>query len=314
MNQRKDNIATIPDTCPLEDIRYDRIGRIFCLVRNQNNQSEGFILSYMEYATTAFYLTCQDLEDLEKSNSIASSGRSGLVNINLWFLTIEAFVNSLIKAICIRTGRDFEKYKKLKLTDRLYKTLNLLELDIGLFKERCILARMNEFSQFRNEILHERQFRKSLSFSHTLFSKKPPMCNQVDVLQSMIVCLEVLAGLRDVIVDVDLMPQIVIQKNGAFFYRELNYLYLNLVRPLFLEILKKHNLKSKLNLNPMQIDIGRSRLFQEGDVMILIRSKPDITYNLNPGHSNLSVGFFDKIKEVVEMPENTFLVPKYMKT
>lgn len=314
MNLGKDKIVSVSGTQSLEDIRYDRIGRIFCFVKNQSNEEKGFILSYVEYATTAFYLTCQDLWDLERSSSIAINGRSSLININLWFLTIEAFINNLIKAACIRTGQNFERYRKMKVINRFRKFLSLFELDKNSFRERGILARMNEFTQFRNEILHDRQFKKGLHFNHTLFSKNPPFCNQVDVLQSMIICLEVLASLRNVILGVDLMPQIVILKNDSFFYRELDYLYLNLVKPLFLKILKKHDLKSELNLNFVQINTGRSKLFQKGDVKILIRYKPDFIYNLNPDHSDFTTELFDRIKEGIEIPRNISFLPRYMKT
>lgn len=52
-------------------------------------------LTYNQYAVHGFYNTMYDIQDLENQQEYINNGRRVSVSISMWYLALEAYINSL---------------------------------------------------------------------------------------------------------------------------------------------------------------------------------------------------------------------------
>ena len=95
----------------LEDFRKDNLGQIYAWFPEKgNDESSMLLIHYPYYSIKAFYFSCQNLEQLERSKGMINQGNVPISAIGFWFLAIEAFINTLLKIACFLDNKDFKEF------------------------------------------------------------------------------------------------------------------------------------------------------------------------------------------------------------
>jgi hypothetical protein len=271
-------------------------------------------MTYHDHAITAFYLTCQNIEMLERSRAHISQGNSVLIAIGYWFIAIEAYINALVKVACKIKGLDFKEYKGRTIESRIASLFDLLQFEKVEFYKSDIFKKFHEFITFRNEIFHDRTIGEELIFKKTSFCGLPYLANQIDAVQSAIIALEVFHFFRSVYDGLDLMPDIVVQKNTSFCYFKYDVLYNKVVKPMLVESLNKHGFSTCLNLEPVLLKLPISKIAKNNQVKVIIRAEQDHKFDIKPNEASTDIcrTFFEDIKTVITFDtEQYFLLPCY---
>lgn len=281
----------------LEDFRGDDLGQIYVFMPRFS--SVQVPLTFHDYSIKAFYYSCQSLEQLEQSQIHINSGNTTVVAIGFWFIAIEAYINAILKIGCILTEQNFNTYRSKNLKQRLEGILNLLGEDLPAFHRTGITQRLNEFMSFRNEIFHDRYIDDPLTFSKTVFSSIPFLANQVDVVQAALVALEVFVAFRKAYAGLDLMPDVVVQVENTFGYEKYDFLYTEVLLPLFRKALEKHSLDSSVNTQPCFVSVKSAEFAQLGDVQPAMRAIPRVEFVPNSEQSSHGVDIFLGVRQRV---------------
>ncbi len=299
----------------IEDLRKENIGQTYAWFPAKGDREEDMILiTYPHYSTKAFYFSCQSFEQLEKSKNYVNQGNTNISAIGLWFIAIEAFINSLLKIACILKDDNFAVYRAHSLNSRLSTACKLLQVNYSSLHREGIFQELEEFKTFRNEIFHDRYDNSNLVFVRTAFSPIPYLANQVDVLQAAIIALEICNAFRFVFAGLDLMPSIFVTKADSFGFIKYDILYEEVMNPFFIESLKKHNLETTLKTSPLKAKIGESEIAKSGEIRFIIKAQPqiDVLYKANNNDSNIGATLFDKARDRIAInPGIQFQVPDF---
>jgi hypothetical protein len=302
----------------LEDLRKDDLGEIYAWFPHKgNDESSRLLMTYPDYATKAFYLSCENIEQLEKSKNLINQGNTTIIAVGFWFIAIEAYINTLLKFACLIKNKDFKEFKKKNIKDRLSKLFELAQIDKVNFYKLGILQKFEEFKTFRNEIFHDRIFNSEVTFNKTKFSSIPYLANQVDIVQASVIALEIFEAFRFVYAGLDLMPCIHVQKGDSFAFVKYDNLYKKVLSPFFNEVLKKHNLNTDLNFEPLEINLAESSIASRGEIEIIIRTIPRKEFNqpVNNTQTEICTNLFNQIRESIVLDvEKEFRVPCYYQT
>lgn len=278
----------------LESFRSDPIG-VICF--GITSAPDKFISAqYMGYSDRAVLLTMRDIQELEyAAGDLVPNGQNAIVSVSLWYLSMEAYINALLKITCFKTNTDYKLFGSQKVAEKLTALLELLDINTIPVKNAGIYNRLNEFTTFRNEIFHDRNIGDTVQFPKTSFSPIPIQCNLIDELQAFLIYLELCSLLRYVIAGLDTMPDIQFLIPNQVFYKKMDKLYNDLIWPSITTILSKHQLETKLNLDPTLPAPLSSTYFAPGDVAIYIHSdSPDTyKYQLNNTQTNITASLFD---------------------
>lgn len=155
----------------LEDFRYNDIGGSFFKLKCVPDQK--IFRPYEKHATSAFHYTLNDIVILENAKDTLQTGTQSHPAVSFWFLTLESYINTLIKLCCLKKNENFDVLKKQDLHSRMNSLVKLLELDIKLVNQNKIITKINEFARFRNELFHDRHFGEEITFKHTQFLESP---------------------------------------------------------------------------------------------------------------------------------------------
>lgn len=240
----------------LEDLRKDNLGETVAYFPKDGPNSKLVPITYPGYCTKAFYMTCESIEQLEQSKAMINPGNKSLLAVGMWFISTEAFINSLLRIACRFRIESFDELKKERIGSRLSSLMEMLGVDKKAFYTLGIFQRFEEFKAFRNEMFHDRTGEAELIFSKTKFSTVPHQANQVDAVQAAIISLEIFHSFRFVYAGLDLMPDIFVQKDDSFGHVKFDLLYKKLLSPYFSAALAKHKLTSELVLTPTLMELG----------------------------------------------------------
>lgn len=231
-------------------------------------------------------------------------------------LSLEAFVNAILKTLCLHTGTDFSMFIGRSLGGRLSEIFRIAKIDDAPFKRAGVFQKIDEFTWVRNELMHDRSTGVPPAFKSTLFSPVPYLSNQIDVLQALLIALEVFCRLSRSFSGMNLIPSIPVEKNSSIIYLKLDYLYADLVKPFFSAVLEKHSLTTDLQLDLVCSPLGPSPILSGSEIKILIRAEPSITGAQKPNAmlTQLGKALFDKIKVKAPDPgsQDNFQVPDYV--
>ena len=298
----------------LEDLRRNDLGTFSAWLPKLGSGPQSMThLTFPHFATSAFYFSAQQIEQMETTSAIIHQGNAVQNTIGLWFIAIEAYINSILRISCLLSNTPFERYKNKDLGPRLTALLEFLDIDRALFYEGPF-QRLEEFKRYRNEFFHDRTNEYPLKFQKTIFSGNPMYANQVDVMQAAVIALEVFEAFRYTIAGIDLMPQVKVEKEGTFFYSPIDQLYNRVLRPYFEIALAKHSLSSLINLDIRMKPLDTSRLAQKGDIQILVKAIPDGEFNHPASQEKTSLGkdLLNSFKsEVVFDTKGSFQLPAY---
>lgn len=301
----------------LEKLREDDIGTVSAWVpKLGNGPNSKTRLTYPHFSQLAYYYTAQQIEQLELSETIIRQGNSTQTTVGLWFISIESYINSLIRIACLSTGDSFESFKTRDFGARITILFNILKIDRTPFYKGPF-QRLEEFKRYRNELFHDRTNDKPLEFQKTLFSGNPMFANQVDAMQASVIALEIYEAFRYVFPKIDLMPQIMVPKETSFFYLPMDRLYNEVLRPYFDATLSKHALTSSIELNIEKVNLEVSPIFQSEEIRIIVKvdSGADYVYPPSNKKTNLSHGLLEKIRnEIMFDTEHKFQLANYYRT
>lgn len=298
----------------LEQLRLNDIGSTSVWIPSIGDQANAMThLAYLQFVHLAFYTTGDQLEALELSHEQINQGASNLIAVGMWFMGIESYINSLLRIACLATGNSFDDFKKKDFGPRLTSLFDILKIKKTPFYESTF-QQIEEFKQYRNELFHDRTSDKPLAFKKTLFSGNPFFANQVDTMQAAKIAVSTFEAFRYVIPTLDLMPQVMILKNGSFFFKKLDGLYTELLEPLFHKTLEKHQLTTQLETRINQVNLEASPIFDGLEIQVLMKVVPDKKFDIKPSQERTSIGkdLMQKVIEGVKFDhENTMLIANY---
>jgi hypothetical protein len=299
----------------LDDLRKDDLGKISAWFPREGHAKSTMVsVTYPDYCIKAFYLTCQSIEQLERSKALINQGNTTVLAVGMWFISMEAFINTLLRIACRILKEDFDDHKKRDVGSRLSSLLSMLKVPKESFYTSGIFQRLEEFKTFRNEIFHDRTWENELTFNKTTFSSVPYLANQVDAVQGAIIALEVFHAFRHAYRGLDLMPDIFVQKKDSFGYVKFDVLYKTLLRPFFAAVLNKHKLISALIFDPAFIELGPAEISTPGDVAIIVKAVQDQGFKFAPNEEETSIGadLFVKVWDTIKLnTAENFQVPRY---
>jgi hypothetical protein len=285
----------------LEQFRENDIGTHSVWIPKLGNDSESMTpLTYPQFTHLAFYNSAQQIEQLEFSSSHIQQGTSVQTSVGLWFISIEAYINSILRIACLVTGKSFNKFKGNDLGSRITTLFEILDIDRKPFYAGSF-QKLEEFKRYRNELFHDRINDKPLDFHKTSFSGNPMYANQVDVMQASVIALETYQAFRYVIPNIDLMPQIRVTKEDSFFHAATDNLYTEVLRPYFESVLLKHSLTSSVVLDIAVNTLAESQIFDSTEIHIGVKATQDEKFNFTPSKEETSLGrtIFEKMRSTV---------------
>lgn len=298
----------------LEQLRYEDLGLIQLGIAQKGKPGVRFLVHFDHFANLAYKSTILSLQHLENSNIVTTDTDYSINAIGFWFFAIESFVNTIWKVISVIDSRaDFKSIRKWELSKRISELLEFLDVDREAFYKGGSYARLNEFIQFRNDIFHDRQHGVLIDYKKTIFSKVPPLVNQVDAMQSMIIAIEVFSYLRYVFSGLDIMPQVIYFPNNTKAFNKVDLMYDLIVKPSFMEILKKHQLESDLDLSYSKEVFARTKYFDIYDIAFLIKAEKGIDFRFSSEQSEILLNHNKKLAESDRVPFDQFRLPSYGK-
>jgi hypothetical protein len=298
----------------IEEYQDNNIGKHYIYIKNSKN--EIFIpMSYHDHAIRAFYFNCQDLEKFENTKNISANGNHAILCVSFWYLAIESFISTILKAYCFIKNDSYSLYKGKSIDSRISEICKYLKMDTKIFYQTDVYSKLREFECFRNEVFHDRTIEDKLIFTKTIFSGIPYLANIADSVQAMIIAVEVFSYFKNVIPGLNLMPNICIQKNDSFYFEKVDYLYNELIIKLYKKILEKHSIDTLLDLKLNIFECTNKIAIGNNSVGVLVKSGQDNKYNSIPNieKTNYSTEYFNEIKQKLSYDSNhTFKIANYM--
>ena len=212
----------------------------------------------------------------------------------------------LCKVVSFIFAKDPEVPIKKDIGSRLNFLLTELQYDEMEIKKSGLYNRINEFREFRNELFHDRHVGEEISFKRTNFSSIPVLSNQVDIFQSLILVIEVMTLFRYSIKGLDLMPNISMGNSAILHFDKLDSLYLKYLRPFFEQSLKKHNLKTRLNLDINNFSsLPPNKLIHQGEIAPINRVEEQDKFKFKLDQSTTTIGrdLYHKIVQDYALPD-----------
>lgn len=298
----------------LENISKNELGK--CSLYMKNAVTEHFIpMNYHDYVNIAYNYILQDLIDFENLKSITLLGKNSVISSCFWFLSIEAFVNSILKVLCIDNNIDFSIYKTKALNSRIREINIIINFPHEEYCKSGLQSKLDEFENFRNEIFHDRSFEKELKLSKTFLSKNPCLPNIISEVQAMCIAMEFFSFYRYVFDKIDLMPNILIKKGETFFFEKLDNIYRSIFIPSLKKILEKHHLDTKLVFDTSFNSLTNTYRLNNYSIIPLIKAVPN--ENEEKDFSSEETSFLHEIFSLYlkskTIAEDKFGIPNYMK-
>jgi hypothetical protein len=283
----------------LEDLRANDIGTTSAWIPSLGDGVEAMTaLTCLQFTNQAFYYSAQQIEQLELSTAQINQGTATQAVVGLWFMSIEAYINSILRISCIVKKISFDELKKKDFGSRIKNLFDILQLDNKPFYSGTF-QKLEEFKRYRNELFHDRTNDAPMVFHKTVFSGNPLLANQVDVMQAAVIAIETYHAFRYVIPGLDLMPQIMITKDESFFYEKLDYLYNEVLYLYFKQTLLKHSLNSNVDLSIAVPILKESKIFSNVVIEVLLKATPDEKFHTVPSKEKTQIGkdLFDRIRD-----------------
>lgn len=236
----------------LEDLYRNDLGscRLYCFNENERHYIP---MTFHEYANIACNSTFSDIQDLENIKAISLLGRKSVEASLFWFLSIESFVNTILKYLCFDNSENAQNYISKGLNVRINKVNELLGYDHKSFSKLFQKSRLDEFEEFRNDLMHDRLTDNEKKFKKTFFSPTPYLPNIISEIQALILAIDFFNFYRNCIKGIDFMPDLPLGVTPNFFFEKLDYVYETLFKPTIQFSFKKHNIQTKLSLDCLNV-------------------------------------------------------------
>ncbi|WP_319526415.1 hypothetical protein [uncultured Desulfosarcina sp.] len=294
----------------IEELRKNTLGHAsFWFPQFGRDDNSLIPMTYDNYTIKSFYTVCQNIEALESSNVIVNQGNTIIIGLGMLFISLESYINSIIKIACKFQNIDFKKYKKFSLTKRIALIFDMLCIPgKNKFYQTGIMPRLQEFSEFRNEIFHDRSLGNDLDFKKTSFCNLPFLANQVDLIQASSICFEIFSSFRYVYPGIDLMPNIFIKKGETAGYLKFDYLFTNVVVPMFFDTLKKHSLETKIKLPKSIYLLPETNIIKKGELKVILKATQDEKFNIKIDQNKTEIckSYFENAQKQINITDDEY--------
>lgn len=296
----------------LEDLR-DNLGSL-ALYHSGAPFPDCYIDLTRGMANTAFYSTLDEIRFLEQSDSFLKK-RDCALTVAYLFLSVESYIMDILKIISIDLGEKFKDLKKGSLSVRYMRIIHRLGYknndDISRELNKQIIKKLDVFSDIRHSIFHNNQLSENIKCNSTFFSKKIHELNQIDVIQSIIIAIDIFNIFRFSINNLDIMPLIAIESNhGDIFWEKFDIMYNDIIKPCFMSVLKKHGLSTDLNLKVSGFNLPESKKIKQ-QWKVIIKAKPDIRFDFDKHPTTIVADMMNNQKKKYEEIPEQFALPDY---
>ena len=296
----------------LEDLYNNNLGK--CVLFLKNPTEEHFIpMNYHDYANIAFEYISSDLRLFENAPNISFIGRYSIEASSFLFLSIESYINTILKYLSYDNSDNFSEFRGKNLNTRISKINEYIGLKQTDFSKQFPQSKLYEFEEFRNEIFHDRILETEKKFKKTIFSPKPNLPSLVSELQAIIISIDLFNFYRFCISDLDFMPNIRVANHENFCFKRLDELYENVIKPSIIYSLDKHILKTNLSLDISENKCNKlykpKKFFPSPCIKAVIDKDIDIDLCIMKTNY-FSERYFNAIKKDIP-PKGTGVVPNY---
>lgn len=301
----------------LEDLYNNNLGKCTLYIKSIKGESHFIPMNFHDYANTAFEYTVADIQLFENSKNIVFIGKNSVYASSFWFLSIEAFTNTILKYLCYDNSDSFSQFKGKGINARIKKINEYISLPQKEFSTKFPQAKLYEFEDFRNEIFHDRSLEEEKVFNKTLFSPKPNLQNLAAELQSLLISIDFFNYYRFCIKGIDFMPSIRLKVSNSIIFEKLDTIYDILLKPTVIQSLKKHQLETNLSFDsliaPCEVVYTPKRFLPNPLIKAIIDK--DIDIKLNEEETDFFYrNFSSMINNRKSMPSpGNFETPNYIK-
>ena len=299
----------------LEDFRNEDLGYIIWGI--ENKPATRIACPHTVYVKSGYRDIIEMLKRIENPknmfyihNDVSYMGMS-----TLWFLSIESFINSLLKLFCLMKKDNFDKYKAWNLHKRIFKVFDLAELDSSSFRKSGVLPELQEFQEFRSVIFHDTYNNKAINFKKTNFSKKPVFCNIIDVIQGMKIALEIFDSFRYILPGWDIMPNVPIHnyKKDMFYHEKLDEFWNKVFKSYVFKVFEKHNLETTLDFDYTIVNVKPAKISANEKIIIGIQATPTLKnrIKINENTSDYLIDEIENFDKNVIVKEGYFGIDDY---
>jgi hypothetical protein len=277
----------------LEDHRPDDLNK-FALSLYTNPPYFNFT-GYQEYSIAAYRYTIQILADLENSDGTLNYGLQNVPAITMWYMSVNSFINVLLKSACIKAQHDYLHAFSLNLKDRYLLLLTLLTIQPEEAAKNMLAGKLDDFERFFKSIGYDVFEEDKNTYAFANFSGLPNFTNQTDVLQACLISYEVFEAFRFVFYGLDLMPYISLMAGDKLVFDKMPVLMQKVLIPSVKDILCKHKLKTKLRLSQKFAQYPVSTRFTQKQVLAISKYQSAIKYkhDVNPAKTKVINSFHE---------------------
>ncbi|SCY13595.1 hypothetical protein SAMN02927916_1226 [Flavobacterium anhuiense] len=259
----------------LEDFRKNEFNK--CAVIIPSTPPTVINMKYDIHCAHAYKFTVSCLRDLELSADSLNNGLDVVPAISMWYLSVSSFLETIFKILSLRIG-GYVFQCDMTIEDKYFKVLNMLSVD-DLDLQKKIYEKLSDFSLIYKNLHMDSDEGSELFFKTANFSSNTSFLNQVDVLQSMLICVEVFENFRFIFEGVDLMPNVgIVAKGGNPVFEKLSILQKNVIKPIVKDIFSKHKIETKLKFNESFKQLSICKIFQSGEILVMSKNIEDEKY------------------------------------
>lgn len=198
---------------------------------------------------TAYYRTMDILKVAENSHLNVHNTDCGMV-LNMWFLSIEAHINMIIRLIAFDKQISEDENGKLikqNLPARFRFILDEIGCDKDDFNKKTnINSLLWDFCTFRNEYLHNKD--RKQKYQKAVFSQQSSKPILSDLIQAMVIFINIASCFQNIFSTVDFMPVVILEYKTSITHEKIDIVYENIIYPYINKILSKLNLYTDIVL------------------------------------------------------------------
>ncbi|KFF05791.1 hypothetical protein [Flavobacterium reichenbachii] len=259
----------------LEDFRNNEFDR--CAILIPSIPHSIINLKYDIYSSHAYKFTVTSLRDLELSVNGLNNGIDAVPALNMWYLSVNSFLETILKILSLKTGIT-DNYSDMTIEVKYRRILNMLLLENSILEDK-LYDKLSDFTLIHKNLHMDLNDKNKLLFKTANFSPKPFFINQIDVIQSMMIAVEIFQNFRFIFEGLDLMPNIpILTQTEKCVFEKLSVLQSNVIVPIINDILSKHKIKTKLIYQEKFKQFPTTSLFENKQILIISKNVEDEKY------------------------------------
>ncbi|WP_126247181.1 hypothetical protein [Chitinophaga rhizosphaerae] len=215
-------------------------------------------------ATDAYYNTLQNLQVLEKSETVVLNGIKRYSSVLMWYLAVDSYMDKILQICSQIYGQDYENLVSHKIQHKPKLIADLLSLDQKGFPLEVLSEKLSAFDVLHQQMTGCSKQKAALSSTYS-FSNGIYAINQSDGIQAMLIASEVFELFRNCIPGVDIMPSVEVYMWPEIYFEFVDVLVKKIMIPSISDILSKLQITSDIDLSTdfkrfkPSLNVGRYR-------------------------------------------------------